>query len=52
MMDRPLAVWWLGLSAFAAEGPGSVPGQGTKVPHGHGQKKKGEGDVPIILIPG
>ena len=25
-------VWWLGLCAFTAEGLGSVPGQGTKIP--------------------
>ena len=30
--DRnPLAAPWLGLSTFTAMGPGSVPGQGTKV---------------------
>ena len=27
-----LAVQWLGLSAFTAEVPGSIPGQGTKIP--------------------
>ena len=35
-------VQWLELSAFTAKGPGSIPGQGTKIPqalHG-GQKKK------------
>ena len=26
-----LAVQWLGLGAFTAEGPGSIPGQGTKI---------------------
>ena len=26
------AVQWLGLGAFTAEGPGSIPGWGTKIP--------------------
>ena len=26
-----LAVQWLGLGAFTAEGAGSIPGQGTKI---------------------
>ena len=35
-------VQWLGLHAFTAEGPGSIPGQGTKIPQAvsRGQKKK------------
>ena len=38
---------WLGLSTFTAMGPGSNPGQGTKISHAvwHSQKKK-----KIILI--
>ena len=34
-------VQWLRLHASKAGGIGSIPGQGTKVPHaeGHGQKK-------------
>ena len=34
-------VQWLGLRAFTAGGAGSIPGQGTKIPHAawHGQKK-------------
>ena len=37
-----LAVQWLGLSAFIAEGPGSIPGWGMKIPQAlrHSQKKK------------
>ena len=37
-----LAVQGLGLRALTAEGPGSTPGQGTKIPQasGHGQKKQ------------
>ena len=27
-----LAVLWLGLCATSAGGPGSIPGQGTKIP--------------------
>ena len=40
-------VQWLGLRAFTAEGPGSVPGQGTKIPQAarHGQKK-----LPAIAV--
>ena len=36
-----LTVQWLGLHAFTAEGSGSVPGWGTKIPQAvwHGQKK-------------
>ena len=37
-----LAIQWLGLGAFTADGPGSIPGQGTKIPQAvrHGQKTK------------
>ena len=28
-----LAIWWLGLCAFTAEGSDSIPGRGTKIPH-------------------
>ena len=33
---------WLGLSAFTAEGPGSIPGWAYKIPQAaqHGQRKK------------
>ena len=39
-----LVVQWLGLCALTAEGPGSIPGQGTKIPQAawHSQKKKKE----------
>ena len=35
-----LAVQWLGLGAFTAQGPVSIPGQGTKIPQAarYGQK--------------
>ena len=35
-------VQWLGHGAFTAEGPGSIPSQGTKIPQPaqHGQNKK------------
>ena len=35
-----LAVQWLGLSAFTAEGPGSIPRWGTKIPKAAWSKKK------------
>ena len=37
-----LAVQWLGLGAFTAEGPGSIPGWGAKIPQAvqRGQFKK------------
>ena len=37
-----LVVQWLGLRTFTAEGAGSIPGQGIKIPQAvwHGQKKK------------
>ena len=37
-----LAVQWLGLGASTAGGPGSIPGQGTKIPQAarRGQKNK------------
>ena len=41
-MGNSLAVPWLGLDVFTAEGSGSIPGRGTKIPQAtqHGQKKK------------
>ena len=33
-------VQWLALGAITAEGLGSVPGQGTKIPQSHGMAKK------------
>ena len=38
-------VQWLGLSAFTAMGPGSIPGQGTKIWHAQ-RDPKGEEKVP------
>ena len=32
LLGNSLDVQWLELSAFAAEGPGSIPGWGTKIP--------------------
>ena len=31
-LGSSLVVQWLGLCAFTALGPGSIPGQGTKIP--------------------
>ena len=44
-MGNSLAVQWLGLCAFTAEGTGSIPGWGTKMPQAAqcGQKKKKKG---------
>ena len=33
-------VQWLGFSAFTAEGQGSTPGWGTKIPQATGQRNK------------
>ena len=35
-----LTVQWLGLRTFTADGTGSIPGWGTKIPQVQGQKKK------------
>ena len=34
-----LAVQWLGLCTFTVKGPGSIPDQGTKIPHAVWPKK-------------
>ena len=41
-MGNSLAVQWVGLPAFTAEGPGSIPGGGNKIPQATwcSQKKK------------
>ena len=41
MGENSLAVQWLGLQAFTAEGAVSIPGWETKIPHatGRGQNK-------------
>ena len=45
-MGNSLVVQWLGLHAFTAEGPGSIPGWGTKIPQAmrRGPKKNNEKD--------
>ena len=50
-MGTSLVVQWLRLHASTAGGGGSIPGQGTKIPHalGHGQKKKKKGGKYIYL---
>ena len=48
-MEIPVAVQWLGLSVVTAEGLGSIPGQGTKIPHGHSQKEKEKMMSPLFL---
>ena len=37
-MGNSLVVWWLGFCIFTAEGVGSIPGQGIKIPQWQGQK--------------
>ena len=41
-LGTSLVVQWLGLGAFTAMAPGSIPGRGTKILQAarHGQKKK------------
>ena len=34
LLGNSLVVQWLGLHAFTAEGVGSIPDQGTKIPQG------------------
>ena len=44
-----LVVQWLGLCAFIAEGLGSIPGWGTKIPQAVqcGKKKEKNKDLPL-----
>ena len=46
-----LAVQWLGLRAFTAEGPGSIPGRGTKIPQAAwcGKKQKANNNNKIKI---
>ena len=48
-LGNSLVFQWLGLHAFTAEGPGSIPGQGTKIPQAvsRGQKKKKNPDFTL-----
>ena len=39
-VGNSLAVQWLGLGALTAEGPGSIPSRGTKIPRATRPKKK------------
>ena len=51
IMGTSLAVQWLGFSAFIAEGTGSVPGWGTKIPHAAWPKAKKKSKCKIINMP-
>ena len=42
--DISLAIQWLRLRACNAGGTGSIPGQGTKIPHERSMAKKREGE--------
>ena len=48
-------VQWLGIRVFTAEGPGSIPGQGTKIPkavqHSQGKKEEREERAQGLLWP-
>ena len=50
-LGNSLVVQWLGLSAFTPEGPGAIPGRGTKIPQAtqHGEAKKNQ--FPIRILP-
>ena len=39
-LGNSLVVQWLGLCTFTAEGPGSIPGQGAKIPQAKKKKEK------------
>ena len=39
-LGNSLVVQWLGLHTFTAEGRGSVPGWGTKIPQAEGRNKE------------
>ena len=43
-----LAVQWLRLRASTAEGAGSIPSQGPKIPHAKGQSQKKKKN-PLLL---
>ena len=45
-----LAVQWLKLHASTAGSTGSIPGEGTKIPHCHTQKKSFENFCLLILV--
>ena len=44
-----LVVQWLGLHASTARGPGSIPGQGTKIHKLHDMAKKNNNNYNIVL---
>ena len=44
-----LVVQWLGLYASTAEGMGSIPGWGTKIPHAAGPKGKKQTNKPWYI---
>ena len=52
ILGNSLAVQWLGLWASTAGGTGSIPGQGTNMPHAmrHSQKKKRKKKAIITMV--
>ena len=49
MLGNSLVVRWVGRCAFTAEGMGSIPGQGTKIPQAVQRSKKKKGSVNMEL---
>ena len=49
-LGNSLAVQWLGLGTFTAKVPGSIPGQGTKIPQAKslGQKRKKKKEISLL----
>ena len=47
-----MMVQWLGPGAFTAGGPGSIPGQGTKIPQAtrHDQQQKQNGKRALLIV--
>ena len=48
--ENSLAVQWLGHGAFTAEGAGSIPGQGTKIPQAAAQPKKKGKEIGFFVL--
>ena len=50
-IGHSLAVQWLGLYAFTAEGPGSIPDRGTKIPQATQNKTNTNKQNPKTTVP-
>ena len=51
-LENSLEMLWLGLLAFTAEGPGSIPGGGTKIPQAvqYEQKERKKGTSQRLFL--